>query len=57
MADIVARQLSCKVLDTKITHNIQVAEAPAHQMTLIRYAPSSKASKDYIKLAGELYSE
>ncbi len=57
MADIVARQLSCDVLETKITHNIQVAEAPAHQMTLIRYAPSSKASKDYIKLAGELYPE
>lgn len=57
MADIVAGQLDCTVLETKITHNIQVAEAPAHQMTLIRYAPTSRASKDYIRLTGELYPE
>ncbi|MBE6838384.1 MAG: ParA family protein [Ruminococcus sp.] len=57
MAEIVARQLESVILDTKISHNIQVAEAPAHQKTLIRYAPNSKASRDYIKLADELYGK
>lgn len=57
MAEIVARQLESVILDTKISHNIQVAEAPAHQKTLIRYAPNSKASRDYVKLADELYGK
>lgn len=55
MAEIVAAQLSTKVLKTKITPGVAVAEAPAHQKTIVKYAPRCKATKDYFALAEELY--
>ena len=47
MAEIVAKQLDTVVLDTKIGISIAVAEAPAHQMSIVKYSPRSKASRDY----------
>lgn len=55
MAEIVAKQLDSKVLKTKITTCVSVAEAPAHQKTLVRYAPNAKACEDYFELSHELY--
>ncbi|MBQ8569551.1 MAG: ParA family protein [Oscillospiraceae bacterium] len=57
MAEIVADQLGTKVLDIKIPMCIAAAEAPAHQMTIDEYAPKSKASKEYARLAKTLYPE
>ncbi len=55
LAGIVASQLGTKVLDTKISPSVSVAEAPAHQKTLNKYAPKCRAAKDYFSLAKELY--
>ena len=57
MAQIVAEQLGTKVLDVRISSSISAAEAPAHQQTLIEYAPRCKAAREYTKLAKELYPE
>ena len=57
MAEIVASQLGTHVLDVKIPSAISVAEAPAHQQTIIEYAPRSKAAREYTRLARELYPE
>lgn len=55
LALIVANQLGTKILDTKIVPSVSVAEAPAHQKSLIRYSPRSKATQNYIALVKELY--
>lgn len=55
MVGIVARQLDTTILNTKISPAVQVAEAPAHQQTLVRYDPHCKASKEYVALVKELY--
>lgn len=55
LASIVAGQLGSKVLDTRISISVAVAEAPAHQMSIVKYSPRSKASKDYVKVVDELY--
>jgi len=57
MAEIVAKQLDTVVLDTKIGISIAVAEAPAHQMSIVKYSSRSKASRDYMKAIEELYKE
>ncbi len=55
LAAIVAEQMGTVVLNGKVSASVSVAEAPAHQLNLIKYAPRSKAAKDYLKLLGELY--
>ncbi len=55
MAEIVAKQMDTGVLKTKITHCISAAEAPAHQQSIISYAPKSRVCQDYISLLEELY--
>ena len=55
MADIVADQLGTRVIEATISPSVAVAEAPAHQKTIVKYAPNVKATKDYIKLVYELY--
>lgn len=55
MAGIVAEQLGTCVLQTKISPSVAVAEAPAHQETIVTYAPNAKATRDYIRLVKELY--
>lgn len=57
LAEIVAGQLGTTVFKAKIAHGVAVAEAPAHQKTLILYAPNTKASKDYVALVKELYGK
>lgn len=56
MAGIVAEQLSTVILNTKISTAVSVAEAPAHQKTLIQYAPRCRACQEYCALAEELYN-
>lgn len=55
LAGLVAQQLGTHVLNTKISPAVSVAEAPAHQKTLSRYAPKSRAAKEYQALVHELY--
>lgn len=55
LAGIVAAQLESVVLNTKISSSVAVAEAPAHQKTITRYSPKTKATKDYFALVNELY--
>lgn len=57
LASIVAGQLGSSVLKTKISVSVAVAEAPAHKMSIVRYAPRVKASRDYVKVVDELYGE
>ncbi len=47
MAGAVAKQIGTKTFDTKIRASVSVAEAPAHGITVIDYAPRSNPSKDY----------
>ena len=55
LAGIVAQQLDTVVLRTKISPSVAAAEAPAHQKTITRYSPRTKAAKDYDTLVSELY--
>lgn len=57
LAAIIAEQLGTKVLNTKISNSVAIAEAPAHKTTIMKYAPRSKACKDYVNLIEELYWE
>lgn len=57
LASIVAKQLGSEVLNTKISISVAVAEAPAHKMSIVKYAPRVKASRDYVKAVDELYGE
>ncbi len=54
LTQIIARQLETRVFDTKISQSVAVAEAPAHSMTLIEYAPRARATQDYIAFIDEL---
>ncbi|MEG0614711.1 MAG: AAA family ATPase [Oscillospiraceae bacterium] len=56
MAEIVAAQLGTAVLTTKISPSISVAEAPAHQKTIVKYSPRAKATREYIALVKEMYN-
>lgn len=55
MAQIIADKLNTRIFDTKISACIAAAEAPAHQEALVDYSPKCKASKEYTRLAEELY--
>ena len=57
MVEIVAEQLQTRVLETKISVSVAVAEAPAHQEVITTYSPGCRAAKDYVKLAESLYPE
>lgn len=57
MAQIIADQLGTHIFDIKITSCIAAAEAPAHQQTLIDYSPRCRASREYTRLAEELYPD
>jgi len=49
----VQRILGNKAFQTVIPRTVRVAEAPSHVLTLIEYAPSSKATQAFINLAQE----
>jgi len=50
----VKRVLGEKAFDTVIPRTVRVAEAPSHTLTLIEYAPESKATKAFLTLAQEV---
>ena len=54
LASLIAEQLGTKILDAKISNSISLAEAPAHGVTIIEYAPRSKACAEYRKLISEI---
>jgi len=41
------------VYDTKIRHNIRIAEAPLESRNIVEYAPQSNGAKDYSAFADE----
>lgn len=55
MAQIVASQLGTKVINSKISTSVSAGEAPAHQMSVIQYAPKSTVTRDYVSAIDELY--
>lgn len=54
MAASVARQLDTVVFQTKIRPGVAAAEAPAHGLSVIDYAPRSNPAQDYAAFIGEL---
>ena len=54
LAGIIADQLGTKILDAKISTSVSLAEAPAHGITIMEYAPRSKATAEYRKLICEI---
>lgn len=57
MAEIIAKELNTKVFRTKIRSSVSVAEAPAHGVSIYKYSPRSKPTKDYRDLIEELLSQ
>lgn len=50
LAGIIATQLGTSLFQSKITSSVSIAEAPAHGVSIMEYAPRSKATKEYKKL-------
>lgn len=50
LATQIARQLDTVVFEAKIRGSVSVAEAPAHGMSVVDYAPSSKPAQDFEQL-------
>ena len=42
------------LFETKISDNVAIAEAPAHNIDIFRYAPTSTVAKDYMSLCEEI---
>ena len=47
MAEVIADQTGSKVFNSKIRTGVAAAEAPAHGLSVIDYAPKSNPGKDY----------
>lgn len=54
MAQQIAAQLDTKVFEAKIRASVSVAEAPAHGLSVIEYAPRSKPALDFEQLCDEV---
>ena len=54
LAGQIATQLGTRVFDTKIRGSVAVAEAPAHGLSVVDYAPSAKPSQDFQDLCDEV---
>ncbi|WP_449186837.1 ParA family protein [Zhurongbacter thermophilus] len=52
----VKRVLGNKAFDIVIPRTVRVAEAPSHALTLLEYAPESKATQAFLELANEVDS-
>lgn len=50
---MIAEQLGTKILSSRISTNVSLAEAPAHGISIMEYAPRSKATAEYRKLINE----
>lgn len=56
MAESIASQLGCHVFNAKIRQGVAVAEAPAHCMSILDYAPKSNPALDYQEFIDEILS-
>ena len=54
MAQQIAEQLGTRVFSTKIRGSVAAAEAPAHGLSVVDYAPSSKPAQDFEALCDEV---
>ena len=54
LAEQIAGQLDTKVFQAKIRTSVSVAEAPAHGISVVDYAPRSKPALDFEALCGEI---
>ena len=54
LAGQIAAQLDTKVFDAKIRGSVSAAEAPAHGLSVVDYAPSSNPARDFEQLCDEL---
>lgn len=54
LAGQIAAQLGTQVFETKIRGSVAVAEAPAHGLSVLDYAPSCKPSQDFQALCDEV---
>lgn len=57
MAETIAEQAESRVFDAKIRAGVAVAEAPAHGLCILDYAPHSNPAKDYQNFVDEVYEE
>ena len=51
---MIAEQLGTKILSSRISTNVSLAEAPAHGISIMEYAPRSKATAEYRSLINEV---
>ena len=54
MAEVIADQTGSKVFNSKIRTGVAAAEAPAHGLSVIDYAPKSNPGKDYNQFVVEV---
>ena len=54
LAGMIAEQLGTKILSSRISTNVSLAEAPAHGISIMEYAPRSKATAEYRSLINEV---
>lgn len=54
VAEAICALFGDKVLKTKVRENIALAEAPAQQKDIFRYAPKSNGAQDYLEIAKEI---
>lgn len=56
LAEQIASQLDTKVFQTKIRGSVSAAEAPAHSLSIVDFAPHSNPAKDFEDLCDEIIS-
>lgn len=56
-AELVAKEMGCRLYKTKIRSSISIQEAQTNQEDIYEYAPRSPAAIDYMKFVNELLSE
>ena len=54
LAEQIAQQLQSKVFVSKIHNSVAAAEAPAHGLSVVDYAPRSKPALDFAALCEEI---
>ena len=54
LAGMIAEQLGTRILNSRISTNVSLAEAPAHGISIMEYAPRSKAAAENKKLICEV---
>ncbi len=54
LAQQIAAQLDTKVFSTKIRTSVTAAEAPAHGISVVEYAPRSNPAQDFMALCNEI---